>query len=172
MLAAGFAPGSEFLWDFHNRVYWELTQRIYREAFDPSYDGAEADYDWSARPASAHRAMQRVELTGKIKRPMITLHGTLDALLPPATDSDVYASLIAAKGRADMHRYYTIENGNHVDGLVDAFPTQLRAILPCYRDAFVALEQWVEVGTAPPASGTVPTPAGVDTVNTCSIGDR
>ena len=31
---AGFAPGSEFLWDYHYRVYWDLTQRIYREAMD------------------------------------------------------------------------------------------------------------------------------------------
>ena len=30
MIAAGFAPGSEFLWDFHYAVYWDLTQRIYR----------------------------------------------------------------------------------------------------------------------------------------------
>src|SRR5919199_1682682 len=39
MLSAGFAPGSEFLWDFHYRVYWDLTQRIYRKQFDPGYDG-------------------------------------------------------------------------------------------------------------------------------------
>ncbi|HET9141884.1 tannase/feruloyl esterase family alpha/beta hydrolase, partial [Actinophytocola sp.] len=29
VLDAGFAPGSEFLWDYHYRVYWDLTQRIY-----------------------------------------------------------------------------------------------------------------------------------------------
>ena len=40
MIAAGFAPGSEFLWDDHYGVYWDLTQRIYREELDPDYDGA------------------------------------------------------------------------------------------------------------------------------------
>jgi len=35
MLDAGFAPGSEFLWDFHNRVYWDLTQRIYQPGWTP-----------------------------------------------------------------------------------------------------------------------------------------
>ncbi len=39
MLAAGFAPGSEFLWPFHYSYYWDLTQRIYREEVDPTYDG-------------------------------------------------------------------------------------------------------------------------------------
>lgn len=40
MLDAGFAPGSEFLWPYHYSTYWDLTQRIYREEFDPAYDGA------------------------------------------------------------------------------------------------------------------------------------
>jgi len=39
IIAAGFAPGSEFLWDFHYRVYWDLTQRIYRQQLDPTYSG-------------------------------------------------------------------------------------------------------------------------------------
>lgn len=67
ILDAGFAPGSEFLWDYHYRVYWDLTQRIYREEVDPSFDGAleagtpfctsgtpscDADYAYSSRPAS------------------------------------------------------------------------------------------------------------------------
>ncbi|NKE31420.1 prolyl oligopeptidase family serine peptidase, partial [Mycobacterium tuberculosis] len=39
MLKAGFAPGSEFLWDFNYRFIWDNTQRIYREEVDPAYDG-------------------------------------------------------------------------------------------------------------------------------------
>jgi hypothetical protein len=39
MIRAGFQPGSEFLWDEHYVIYWDLTQRIYREEFDPRYDG-------------------------------------------------------------------------------------------------------------------------------------
>ena len=35
MLAAGFAAGSEQQWDDHYAEYWDLTQRVYREEFDP-----------------------------------------------------------------------------------------------------------------------------------------
>ena len=112
------------------------------------------------------RAVARVQLTGRIGKPMLTLHGTLDALLPRETDSDVYTRLIAAAGRGRLHRYYVVEDGNHVDGLYDAFPVVVRPVLPCYRDAFAALEAWVERRVAPPASGLLPRRTG-DVVNTC-----
>jgi fermentation-respiration switch protein FrsA (DUF1100 family) len=182
ILDAGFPAGSEFLWDYHYAVYWDLTQRIYREEFDPSYDGeteagtafcpsgtpdCDADYDYASRPREVRDAVAKVELTGRIGKPLLTLHGTLDALLPPAVDSDVYAELVAEAGRRRLHRYYLVEDGNHVDGLYDVFPAQLRPILPCYRDAFAALEAWVEDGERPPASGLLPRPASGDLANSC-----
>ncbi len=103
---------------------------------------------------------------------MLTLHGTLDTLLPPATDSDVYTALIEDRGRAALHRYYVIEDGNHVDGLYDAFPDRLRPMLPCFRDALTDLDEWVSHGQPPPASGTVPRPASGDLVNTCSLAQQ
>lgn len=184
MIAAGFAPGSEFLWPIHYTFYWDFTQRVYREEFDPEWDGAldagipfcasgtpncDADYNYASRPQSVKDAVARVSLSGKIKRPLLTLHGTLDSLLPIGTDSDVYAQMIAAAHRADQHRYYVIEAGNHIDSFYSFFPTQLRPILPCYRTAFTALENWVERGAAPPASGTVAKPTSGDPINSCSI---
>ncbi|KAA5832914.1 tannase/feruloyl esterase family alpha/beta hydrolase [Saccharopolyspora hirsuta] len=157
VLAAGFAPGSQFLWDYHHRVYWDLTQRIYREEFDPGFDGdrqagipfcrtgtpgCDADYDYAARPAEVHRAVERIALTGRIGKPLITLHGTLDSLLPISRSSDVYAGMVAASGRGDLHRYHRIENGNHTDGLVDEFPG-LRPLAPHFRDAFDELRAWL-----------------------------
>ncbi|MGW2311257.1 tannase/feruloyl esterase family alpha/beta hydrolase [Actinomadura luteofluorescens] len=168
LLNAGLAPGSEFLWPFHNQVYWELTQRIYREEFDPAYTGEEAGYTYATRPESVHRAVARVALTGRIRKPMITLHGTYDSLLPIGTDSDVYAKLVRAKGKAP-YRYYRLEAANHVDGLYDSFPDRLRPLLPCMRTAFTALESWTQHGTTPPKSTTLPRPASGDTVNTCSL---
>jgi hypothetical protein len=158
MLDAGFAPGSEFLWPYHHKVYWDFTQRVYREELDPTFDGdldagipycasgtpnCDADYDYATRPASVHRAVARIGLTGRIGKPLITLHGTLDTLLPISQDSDAYARMIHDAGRADLFRYHRIENGTHVDGLVDAYPDQLEPLAPHFRTAFDELESWL-----------------------------
>jgi hypothetical protein len=184
ILAAGFAPGSEPLWAFHNTVYWDLTQRIYREELDPLFDGTteagtpycasgtpacDADYDYASRPPSVHRAVQRISLTGRITRPLITLQGTLDTLLPISRSGDVYAELIREQGRAKLHRYYRVEGGTHTDALYDTFPDLLTPILPCFTTAFDALEQWVRTGKTPPPSTTLPRPTTGDLANTCSL---
>ncbi|GLW66716.1 hypothetical protein Arub01_49600 [Actinomadura rubrobrunea] len=168
LLDAGLAPGSEFLWPYHDQVYWGLTQRIYRQELDPSYTGAEADYDYFSRPASVRRAVERISLTGRIRKPLITLHGTYDALLPIAKVSDVYAQMVRAS-KAAPYRYYRLEGGNHVDGLYDAYPDRLRPLLPCMRSAFSALETWVAGGQAPPPSATLPRPTSGDPANSCSL---
>ncbi|MEU1267777.1 tannase/feruloyl esterase family alpha/beta hydrolase [Streptomyces sp. NPDC005799] len=191
MYAVGFARGSEFLWPYHENAYWGVTQKIYRAEFDPAYDPgcpgpsaggtaeqilapcpSDARYDYTSRPAAVRRAVARVALTGRIGRPLITLHGDLDALLPKAADSDVYARLVDARGRGALHRSYTIEGGTHVDGLYDTHPDRLRPILPCYRSAFDALVSWVEEGVRPPADHTVARPASGDVVDSCALDDR
>ncbi|GED88565.1 tannase/feruloyl esterase family alpha/beta hydrolase [Streptomyces sp. 6-11-2] len=188
LYAVGFARGSEFLWPYHGQAYWGVTQKTYRAAFDPAYDPAcpgpsagttpeqilapcasDAVYDYAARPASVHRAVARVALTGRIGKPLITLHGDLDALLPRAADSDVYARMVDASGRGGLHRYYIIQGGTHVDGLYDTHPDRLRPILPCYRSAFDALVAWVERGVRPPADRTVGRPASGDVVDSCTL---
>lgn len=98
LYAAGFARGSEFLWPYHAKAYGRLTQKIYRAEFSPSCDPAcpgpsaggaleeiltpcasDSSYDYTSRPASVRRAVARVALSGRIGRPLITLHGDLDA---------------------------------------------------------------------------------------------
>ena len=191
MIDAGFEPGSEFLWDEHYTTYWDLTQRIYREEFDPTYDGArgengtppgipfcqdeanldgcDANYVYENRPQEVKDAVGKVSLTGDIGKPLLTLHGDLDALLPIRTDSDVYSKLVRDKGHANMYRYYVIGRGNHVDSYYDKYPDKLRPILPCHRDAFRALVHFVQNGDKPPESGYVPKPETGDLVNNCSI---
>jgi hypothetical protein len=154
MIDAGFAPDSEFLWPFHSQVYWALTQRIYRLELDPGYDGADADYDFAARPREVHQAVRRIALTGRIGRPMITLHGTLDSLLPIAQNSDPYAAMVGGAHRERLHRYYRVAGANHVDGLVDAFPTQLRPLAPCFVAAIDAMGGWLR-GHPPAPSATI-----------------
>jgi hypothetical protein len=184
IIGAGFVPGSEFLWPFHEAVYWDLTQRIYREELDPTFDGdlkagipfcasgtpnCDADYDYASRPQAVKDAVGSVQLTGRIGRPMLTVQGTLDTLLPPATDADVYDGLVRAAGSGALHRYYSIADGTHTDGLYAAFPDRLRPLLPCARTAFEDLTAWVEDGVPPPADGLRPRPASGDLVNSCEL---
>lgn len=158
VLAAGYAPGSEFLWPYHDQVYWDLTQRIYREEFDPAFDGdldagipycasgtpnCDADYDYASRPPAVKHAVSRVSLTGRIGKPLITLQGTLDTLLPISQSGDVYASMVRASGRAYLHRYHRVVNGNHTDGLVDLYPDRLVPMTPEFQKAVTELERWL-----------------------------
>ncbi|MGA6164676.1 tannase/feruloyl esterase family alpha/beta hydrolase [Amycolatopsis magusensis] len=166
ILDAGFAPGSEFLWPYHDQVYWGLTQRIYRTEFDPDYAGSDAEYDYASRPQRVHRAVERVSLTGRVGKPLITLHGTLDALLPIGRDSDVYAD--AAKRNGAPHRYYRVADGTHADALYDVHPDRLRPIGPCFLSAFEAMGDWLD-GHRPPPSRTVPRTPGVDLATTCEL---
>lgn len=184
IIGAGFVPGSEFLWPFHETVYWDLTQRIYREELDPTYDGdlkagtpfcasgtphCDADYDYTSRPRSVKDAVASVQLTGAIGKPMVTVQGTLDTLLPPATDGDVYDRLVDQAGAGALHRYYSVGDGTHTDGLYAAFPDRLRPLLPCARTAFDDLTAWVERGVQPPADGLRARPASGDLVNSCEL---
>ncbi|GAA1007649.1 hypothetical protein Aple_019220 [Acrocarpospora pleiomorpha] len=183
MTEAGFTGETSFLWPFHYSYYWDLTQRLYREEFDPGYDGdleagtpfcasgtpaCDTDYDYASRPAAVRQAVARIGLTGKIKRPLITVHGTLDTLLPIGVVSDAYAKMISDKHRDRLFRYYRFEGGNHVDGLYSAYPDRIRPLLPCFRSAFTALESWLGRGTPPP-SATLPRPTTGDLENTCAL---
>ena len=196
MYAAGFARGSEPLWPYHQSFYWGVTQKTYRAEFDPAYDPAcpgatagttlpeilapcpsDVAYDaWFADPRSrpVHAALARISLTGRIGRPLLTLHGTLDTLLPISLHSDVYTRMIADAQQDRLHRYYRIEGGNHVDSLMHLDPEHLRPMLPCFRTAFDALTAWVEDGREPPPSATIPRPAGNGAtdpalLNSCSL---
>ncbi|WP_432945087.1 tannase/feruloyl esterase family alpha/beta hydrolase [Kribbella sp. CA-253562] len=131
---AGFDPRSSFLWNYHYTVYWKLTQRIYTAELDPTYTGTEGAYDYSARP-QAQQAVRRIELTGRIGKPLTTIHGTFDSLLPITQDSDAYATMVRRAGRERLFRYQRVEAGNHVDGLVDAYPDRLVPLVPLLRKA-------------------------------------
>jgi pimeloyl-ACP methyl ester carboxylesterase len=199
MYREGYPKGSEFLWEEHYVTYWDLTQRIYREEFDPGYDGeqkagypfcqedgdpktrCDAEYRYKKCPERVKEAVEKVSLTGDIGKPMLTLHGTYDVLLPMRLHSNRYRALIENQGNGGMHRYYKIENGNHVDSYFDRYrqePTYVRPILPCYWAAFKELEEWVEKkgdNRQPPSNRTVSHPALEGTgaeANNCKISDE
>ena len=184
MIRAGFAHGSEFLWPYHYSYYWDLTQRLYREEFDPSYDGAlkagtpfcqsgtpscDADYHYGSRPQAVKDAMRSVQLTGKIGKPMITVHGTLDTLLPIRTDSEPLRPA-HRPGRAREPAPLLQDRGRHPRRrALRHLPDKLRPLLPCARTGFSDLTRWVERGVKPPRDGYYHRPASGDLRNTCRL---
>ena len=142
----------------------------------------DATYDYALRVQENPAILSRLDAvanTGNIQRPLITLQGDQDALLPILTDSDIYAQLVAHNHKAGRYRYYIVQGGNHVDPQfddhygVDTYGNNvLRPILPCARAALDALQAWVEHGIAAPTSHTIIRPSGAsaaDLANTCSI---
>jgi hypothetical protein len=175
MYAEGYPRGSEVLWKAHYLTQWDALQRAVREELDPEYDGAvragtpfcpegtgagcDTDYDYGSRPDRVHDAVERVSLNGRISRPLITVQGTLDVLLPISRSGDVYSRMVRDSGRGALHRYFRIEGGTHTDGFHDLVPGTVRPVLPCFTAAFDVLVAWTTQGVAPPPGGTVPRPA-------------
>ncbi|MFE4258481.1 tannase/feruloyl esterase family alpha/beta hydrolase [Streptomyces sp. NPDC056883] len=159
IIAAGYPAGSEDLWGYQYNKQWDSLQRTVREELDPEYDGAtqagtpfckegtgagcDTDYDFASRPRSVHRAVERVSLTGRIQRPLISIQGTLDALTPPAAFGDVYDRMVTDSGRGHLHRYIKVPGGTHTDGLVP-ISKQLRPMLPSFVESFGQLEAWTQ----------------------------
>jgi len=143
---------------------------------------ADASYDFAARETALPAIASRIALaanTGDIQHPLITLQGDQDSLLPIKTDADLYAQMVHLAGHDGIFRFYTVRGGNHVDPQfddhngVDAYGnTLLRPILPCARASLDAMATWVEQGSQPPPSHTIPRDpnASASTLaNTCDL---
>src|SRR5262249_10264468 len=79
--------------------------------------------------------------TGRIRRPLITVAGTMDALLPIDANARVYARRVAAAAREEAgkatpaYRLYEVRNGNHIETFKVTFP-QLEFVQPHALQAF------------------------------------
>ncbi|WP_242887949.1 tannase/feruloyl esterase family alpha/beta hydrolase [Actinomadura litoris] len=162
MLAAGYPAGSEPLWDYHHKNQWDFFQRVIREELDPSYDGAaqagtpfcpegtgsgcDTDYRLRSRPKAVRKAVERVSLTGRIGRPLISIQGTLDVLTPISKNGDVYDEMVRGAGRGALHRYHRVPGGSHTDGLAAAFPALVRPMQSDFLAAFDRLAAWTQRG--------------------------
>jgi hypothetical protein len=105
--------------------------------------------------------------TGDIQRPLVTVAGTMDALLPIDHHARAYARKVAAaakhhdRGRRDRddhspaYRLYEVQNGNHIETFQDAFP-QLELIEPHAQRAFDLLVEAVERDVPLPPDQCIP----------------
>ena len=173
IMAAGYPPdivtaGATF-WQNHWKAFWEVTQCQWQKRLDPGYDtygSGTGTYNYINRlPFSDVGAnMADFATTGLIQRPLVTVAGTMDALLPINHHARAYArkveaALDAAGHGRDPHRpayrLYEVQNGNHIETYQDTFP-QLELIEPHAQRAFDLLVQQVEHGVPLPPDQCIP----------------
>src|SRR5262249_53088236 len=78
-------------------------------ASDPSYVGAIGEYRYweRIRDPQVARSLGAISTTGALKRPLISVHGTMDATAP-IFGSRLYRADVVSQGRMAMHRLYEI----------------------------------------------------------------
>jgi hypothetical protein len=174
ILAAGYPPDIvnrnvtpvDSLWGRYNASFWEVTACQWQLRFDPTYPTYTAglgNYDYLARLGvpGVFGSVAAVETTGKIKKPLVTVAGTMDALLLIKTQARAYEAAVNAsrKGNNDQrnaqYRLYEVQNGNHIESYVVPFP-QLVEIQPHAQKAFDLLVNHVEARAPLPPSQCIP----------------
>lgn len=171
ILAAGYPPdilaNGKSLWGNYWGSFWEVTLCQWQKRLDPSYDtygSGTGNYNYVAR-LSAGPVGQNVAAfatTGRISRPLITVAGTLDGLLPIDHHARAYARKVAAHHGEDddddrhaAYRLYEIQNGNHIETYQDTF-AKLELIEPHAQASFDLLVDHVEQHRRLPPSQCVP----------------
>ena len=178
IVAAGFPPDIVHrnaatgkvtsLWGSYYNDFWEATVCQWQQRFDPTYDtygSGVGNYDYLGRLGlpGVFDSVAAVSTTGKIKKPLITVAGTMDALLPIRHQARAYEVAVdgSRKGNNDhrnaQYRLYEVQNGNHIEAyaLPNAFP-ELRLIQPHAQNAFDLLVAHVEGHSPLPPSQCIP----------------
>lgn len=155
-----FSPLVGSLYETHANNYWDVTTCVFAKELDPAYSGAPEDYDYAARRKPFHLSprLGRISTDGEIRRPLLTLHGTMDTLLPIQRHARPFRDAVLAAGKGDLHRLYEVQNGNHIERYRQSCCnfTQLEFLQPHAHDAFRRLVAWVEGGITPPRSQCIP----------------
>jgi hypothetical protein len=178
IVAAGYPPDIvhrdaatgkvDSLWLRYWSAYWELTACQWQKRFDPTYgtytEGV-ANYDLISRldRPGVFSSLAAVTTTGKIKKPLITVAGTMDALLPIQRQARAYEDAVNDSRHGNnahrnaQYRLYEVQNGNHIESyaLPNAFP-ELRVIQPYAQKAFDLLVEHVEKNAPLPPSQCIP----------------
>ncbi len=176
LMAAGYPPdivaGATSLWTTNSNSFWEVTACQWQKRLDPAYNtygSGVANYNYISRlsVSEVSAALAAFATSGDIRRPLITVAGTMDALLPIDHHARAYARRVAAaakpqrnndRGEDDArtaYRLYEIQNGNHLETNQLLF-SQLELIQPHAQKSFDLLVEQVENGRKLPPSQCVP----------------
>ncbi|HVP68354.1 MAG TPA: 3-hydroxybutyrate oligomer hydrolase family protein [Anaeromyxobacteraceae bacterium] len=177
--AAGYPPdlvaGSNSLWASYWASFWEVTFCQWQKRLDPTYDtygAGTGTYNYVARlsVSDVGENLAAFATTGRIQRPLITVAGTMDGLLPIDHHARAYARRVAAKqkhhgwhgeGHDPAYRLYEVQNGNHIEAYKVTFP-ELEYIEPHAQKAFDLLVAHVEQGQPLPPDQCVPRGGAID----------
>jgi hypothetical protein len=146
-----------------------VTQCQWQKRLDPTYDtyvSGTGTYNYVARLSVSDVGAQLAAFatTGRIERPLVTVAGTMDALLPIDHHARAYARKVATAAKHKEHghgghraayRLYEVQNGNHIETYQDTFP-QLELLEPHAQRAFDLVVEQVERGAALPPDQCVP----------------
>lgn len=169
ILAAGYPPditnatanGTVSFWNLHHIALWEVTMAQWQKRLDPDYDtyvSGLANYEYpqriSATGGRLFESLESIATTGNITKPLITVAGTMDALLPIGYARQ-YEARVLAHEHHGPYRLYEVQNGNHLDSYAAIFP-QLEVIQPHAQAAFDLLVNHVETYDPLPPSQCIP----------------
>jgi hypothetical protein len=133
IVVTGYPPdlvsGKNSLWSLYSTQFWEVTLCQWQKRLDPSYDtygSGTGTYSYVDRLSASDVGAEvaAITTTGDIGKPLITVAGTMDALLPINLHARAYARAVAAAlGEGDRHgddsqhrrpayRLYEVQNGN------------------------------------------------------------
>jgi hypothetical protein len=170
IIAAGYPPDititsgttTTSLWDAYNEEFWEVTMCQWQKRLDPSYDTyvpGLAYYDYFKRVFATHGEvfdnLAIIATTGNIGKPLITVAGTMDALLPIRRNARQYEARVLEHERHAPYRLYEVQNGNHIEAFAATFP-QLELITPHAHESFDVLVNHVEHDAPLPPSQCIP----------------
>ena len=175
------------LWGHYSAQFWEVTACQWQKRFDPTFDtygdltvnqaGNLPDYDYLSRIKTVpgvFRSVDQIETSGDIGKPLITVAGTMDALLPIKRGARAYEDRVLDSRKHHDHgdcdhncddndghhhpayRLYEVQNGNHIESFSLLFPGQIEVIQPHAQKAFDLLEDYVEDGKDLPPSQCIP----------------
>jgi hypothetical protein len=180
IVAAGYPPdiASDIgavpttLWNNNWLSFWEVTLCQWQKRLDPTYNtyvSGTGNYNYINRLSFSNVGAEvaAFQNTGNINRPLITVAGTMDSLLPIDHHARAYARKVEAAGNKhgrdddddhDRHdkrpayRLYEVQNGNHIENYKQLNFSKLEFIQPHAQRSFDLLVDHVERGSTLPPS--------------------
>jgi hypothetical protein len=165
---AGATAAAPSMWGRYYLSYWEVTACQWQKRLDPTYDtygSGLSTYNYNQRKSFSNvgQNVNAFATTGRITAPLITIAGTLDALLPIDHHARSYARKVRAaaensnvlRSETPEYRLYEVQNGNHIENYKTFYP-QIEYILPHAQKSFDLMVSYVESGAALPPDQCIP----------------